>query len=251
MRKIPDILLCSLLGVLSWVTPAGAQETKARKTVLDGVYTQAQAARGRADFEMSCADCHEGAAFDGPVLEGGGFINGWREDTLEALFGYIKTGMPENAPGSLPDAAYRDILAYLLELNRYPAGSAELTGDAITGTLLVGEDGPKPLPPNTLVQAVGCFTAGANNTWILANASDPGRTREGDTLAPEELKRAEAKALGTGMFRLQNLDGLPAAFKPEAQKDHKVLVKGVLILQKNNDRINVTALATVAATCSR
>jgi mono/diheme cytochrome c family protein len=222
--------------------PARAQQANARKTVLEGVYTQAQATRGRAEFEMSCAACHEGAAFDGPVLEGGGFINGWREDTLESLFSYIKTGMPEDAPGSLSDAVYRDILAYLLQLNRYPAGRAELTGDAIANTLLVGEDGPKPLPPNTLVQVAGCFTAGPNATWILAKSSDPGRTRESDKLSPEELKRAAAKPLGTGTFRLQNLDVLAPAFNPEAHKGHKVLVKGVLIQQTNNDRINVTAL---------
>jgi hypothetical protein len=37
--------------------------------------------------------------------------------------------MPANAPGSLSKTQYLDILAYILEVNGYPAGSQQLTAD--------------------------------------------------------------------------------------------------------------------------
>jgi hypothetical protein len=34
--------------------------------------------------------------------------------------------MPNNAPGSLSKAQYADVVAYILKVNNYPAGSTEL-----------------------------------------------------------------------------------------------------------------------------
>jgi mono/diheme cytochrome c family protein len=74
-------------------------------SVLDGVYTRAQAERGEAVYSASCIGCHEGQDADGPELTGRVFLDRWREDTLEPLFTFIKTTMPGNAPGSLDDRA--------------------------------------------------------------------------------------------------------------------------------------------------
>ena len=41
----------------------------------------------------------------------------------------MSASMPESNPGSLPDAQYLDILAYILSLSRYPAGDAALHND--------------------------------------------------------------------------------------------------------------------------
>jgi hypothetical protein len=38
--------------------------------------------------------------------------------------------MPANSPGSLADETYADILAYLLTMNKYPAGGQELGTNA-------------------------------------------------------------------------------------------------------------------------
>ena len=37
-----------------------------------------------------------------------------------------------------------DVMTYLLQANKYPAGKAELTADSAGTILLVGKDGPKP-----------------------------------------------------------------------------------------------------------
>jgi hypothetical protein len=41
----------------------------------------------------------------------------------------MSTAMPQTNPGSLPLKDYVDILAYMLSLNRYPAGDKALTND--------------------------------------------------------------------------------------------------------------------------
>jgi S-disulfanyl-L-cysteine oxidoreductase SoxD len=230
------VLLLGLSTVL-------AQDTG---TVLDGVYTTEQAARGQRAYGDSCMACHEGIDQDGPDLKGSAFVDRWRGDKLDVLFTQIRTNMPGNRPGGLSESTYVDILAFLLEASGFPAGSKELTADVISKVQLVGRDGPKPLPSLTVVRVVGCLTSGPNDTWMLTNASEPVRSRSINVTTPEELKGSAAWPLGAQTFRLQNV---PAA--ASATKGHKVQAKGVLIRQYNNDRINVTSLETVAPICAQ
>jgi len=217
--------------------------SQAGRSVLDGVYTEAQAKRGEAAYGMNCAKCHEGADVDGPPLSGDPFIDRWREDRLSTLFAFIRTNMPRDTPGKLPESDYRDILGFLLQANGYPTGGAELT--APDTVQLVGKDGPKPLPTNALVVAVGCFEPTSPDAGTLSRVPALARTRTADATTPEEVKRSAAVPLGSQQFRLQNL----ADFKPETMKGHKVQVKGVLARQANNDRINVTSVESLAAGC--
>jgi hypothetical protein len=233
--------------LLSGVMFLGAQT----KTVRDGVYTSAQAMRGEAAYGMNCAKCHEGADVDGPPLTGDPFIDRWREDSLTGLFTFIRTKMPQDSPGKLTESAYLDILSYLLQANSNPAGSAELAAGSLDGILLVGRNGPKPLPTNALVRLTGCLTPGTGTAWSLTKSTDAERTRDGEQTTPEELKAAAAKPLGTQTFRLQNLTELRAGFNPDSFKGQKVHVKGVLIRQTNNDRVNVTSLEPVASSCGQ
>jgi cytochrome c5 len=242
-------LLC---GLVPRTMRAQAQvNANAPRTVRDGVFTAAQAARGEAQFSANCAKCHEGADVDGPPLTGDPFLDRWREDTLESLFGFIKARMPQDAPGKLEASAYLDVLSYLLKANSIPAGARELTTDALGGTLLVGKDGPKPLPANALVKAIGCLAQDADHAWTLTRASELARTRNADEMTAEELMDAAGKALGTQTFGLQNLADLGPAFSAEANQGHKVLIKGVLIRRANNViRINVTSAGSIAASCA-
>ena len=224
---------------------------QAGKTVLDRVFTDAQAKRGEAAYAMSCAGCHgedlSGRAM-GP-LRGDHFLDRWREDNLDVLFTHIRTRMPANAAGSLSEAAYLDILAYILQVNGFPAGSQELTAAVVANTRLVGKNGPQPLPSNTLVQSVGCLTR-QGDEWMLIQASEPVRTPDAETTTPEELKRAAALPLGAGTLRLQNLDELRPGFRADPWAGHKVQAKGVLIRQPNRDRINVLSLESVSPVCT-
>jgi mono/diheme cytochrome c family protein len=104
-----------------------AQETTS--SVLDGVYTDAQAARGGDAFAQNCAVCH-GATLGGlgeaPALVGALFISDFNGLTVGDLFDRIRTTMPLNAPGTLGRERYADVLAFILKSNGYPAGQRDL-----------------------------------------------------------------------------------------------------------------------------
>jgi mono/diheme cytochrome c family protein len=223
------------------------------RTVLEGVYTAAQAMRGEAQYQMHCARCHgddlSGRAM-GP-LKGDKFLDRWREDNLGILFEHIRTKMPASEPGSLSEGAYLDILAHILQQNSIPPGEKELTAAAVAAVKLVGKDGSKPLSTNSLVQVTGCLALEGADNWILIDATDPVRSRNPEKSTPEELKNAAGAPAGSARFRLQNLEDLQPPFNATNSKGQKVQVKGVLIRQTNRDRINVLRADSVAAACGK
>lgn len=230
--------------VLTAGLAAGFAQTST--TVLDGVYTTAQAERGRGAYESNCVGCHEAQDADGPQLVGKAFLDRWREDKLEPLFTFIKTSMPGNSPGSLDDRTYADILAFILEANSLPAGQKELRPDMVGSIQLVGTEGPQPLSNLTIVRTVGCLSPEANNAWTLVKAGPPipVRARIVDGTTPDELRGSAAQALGTETFRLLSVTPQAAS-----SAGHKVQVKGVLTRQNQVERINVMSLESVARTC--
>src|SRR5215216_3778937 len=118
----------------------------AQATVLDGIYSNMQAQRGAKHYSTICADCHEGGEPDADPLFGEEFIDRWREAPLDFLYGFISTNMPGDDAGGLPEASYLEALAFLLKENGYPAGTANLTAAGMADILLVGKEGPQPLP---------------------------------------------------------------------------------------------------------
>jgi mono/diheme cytochrome c family protein len=117
------VLACASLG-------RGTASAAQGKTQWDGVYTDAQAARGSAVYEKSCSSCH-GAGLEGkdqaPSLSGAEFGAAWNELTLKDLFERMSKTMPQGAPGSLPPEQYADVLSFVLQKNGAPAGAAELS----------------------------------------------------------------------------------------------------------------------------
>ncbi|HXP84307.1 MAG TPA: c-type cytochrome [Bryobacteraceae bacterium] len=240
-----SVLLVALVGVAL----AQAPVKPAAKTVLDGVYSAAQAQRGKATFDKECATCHAATleGFSGPPLKGRIFMDRWREFNLDVLFENLRTTMPKDFPGTLTEAAYLDVLAYILEANEIPASPRELTVDAVKTTRLVGKEGHKALPSSSPVSAIGCLVLDSGNGWFLTKATEPERTLD-DEISAAELKAAKDEPLGDLLFRLQDITDIPD-FDPDALRDHKVETKGILVLQPGNLRINVSSLKVVAAEC--
>jgi mono/diheme cytochrome c family protein len=125
------VMAAALVGVGS----AMAQSSGSR-TVWDGVYTQAQAERGRTEYDVWCASCHQ-SDLTGGVLVGDDEAPSLKSmekllerRDLDNVFTFIKNGMPKEEPGSLKDESYVDILTYLLQENGFPAGTTELKADA-------------------------------------------------------------------------------------------------------------------------
>ena len=90
-------------------------------SVLDGVFTESQATRGEATFRRVCSACHDTNEFSG-----GRFRLTWVGQSAGDLFDTIATLMPEGDPGSLTPAQYAGVVAYLLQVNGYPAGEVDL-----------------------------------------------------------------------------------------------------------------------------
>ena len=227
-----------------------APAARAGKTVLEGVYTTRQAVRGETAYQAKCATCHRAdlSGFSGPPLKGNLFMDRWREFNLSVLFDLIKTTMPMDDPHGLDDRTYLDILAYVLQKNEIPSGKQDLTAEVTASTLLVGKNGPQPLPGSTPVDVVGCLTLDSGNGWFLTRASEPARTANQWDASPEELKQVREKALGDELFRLQNITDLPG-FHADELAGKKVDAKGILVRQPRNERINLTYLKSLGMEC--
>ena len=145
--------LILLMAVTICAAVQAAQSPGTAKTVWNGVYTEAQASRGEAQYQETCSVCHKG----GPRKDAE-FMQDWSGSDVESLFTQIKQSMPANAPSSLEDGAYLDIVAYMLRLNAFPSGSGELTAAAIKNIRIEGQHGPEPVPNFALVRTVGCLS---------------------------------------------------------------------------------------------
>lgn len=115
---------------VAWLALVTAATNAAQtKSVVDGVYTEAQATRGAEAYKKDCSSCHgEGLEGDGfaPGLAGSEFLSNWNGTSVGDLFDRIRLSMPPSAPGSVTPAAKADIIAHVLKSNKYPAGEAEL-----------------------------------------------------------------------------------------------------------------------------
>lgn len=101
-------------------------------TIWDGVYSDDQAKRGQRVYEQECAQCHlDDLLGDGiaPALVGSSFFFRWSDLSVGDMYVAIRTTMPQGAPASLSPAAYADISAYLLQMNKVPSGDTELPTD--------------------------------------------------------------------------------------------------------------------------
>ena len=119
------LLLASavLAGAASMVMHA-----QGARTVQDGVFTDAQAARGQALYAQRCASCH-GAGLtgaQGPPLNGAGFVSHWDSEPLSMLFTKIEKTMPLDAPGQLAATQVADLVAHILKSNGFRVGRTDL-----------------------------------------------------------------------------------------------------------------------------
>jgi S-disulfanyl-L-cysteine oxidoreductase SoxD len=134
-RLAVTLACAALLGGLA--APAASRRPEdgqsAARSARQGVYTRAQADRGKKIFAQRCASCHPLETFTEPV-----FLATWKGQTAHDLFTSIRTTMPQESPGALPRQEYADVLAYLLQLNKLPPGTDELaaTDDALKKVLI-------------------------------------------------------------------------------------------------------------------
>src|SRR5438132_14033091 len=110
---------------------AQAQPSAGARSVLDGVYTEDQAKRGQARYRR-CILCHldelQGdPAKQAPPIAGEAFLEKWIGHTVKDMFEKTSTTMPQDSPGSLSPQEYADVLSYMFQVNKFPAGKEELS----------------------------------------------------------------------------------------------------------------------------
>lgn len=133
--KLKYWLLAAVCGVAvaTLAVPARSVRAQSAKSTLDGVYTLEQAKRGRAVYSESCLECHgrdlEGDVENRPLI-GYQFTTNWAGSSVLVLFDRIRISMPGDKPGTLGRQKVADILAFLLQANDFPAGTAELSTKA-------------------------------------------------------------------------------------------------------------------------
>ena len=239
-------LLAGLFGMAAVAAPRlVTAQGQAGKTVWDGVYSDAQAARGRTAYQQHCAECH-GASLEGGeavALKGDRFNLSWKESTVDKLFKQISTNMPMSEDGSLAGTlargTYVDLVALVLQNNGFPAGSAELTPESAAGVAIVAKSGPGELPPSASPQALAGQTRTGPRAWKVTRGRKPVRA------GPLETKLDGSATLGDRefplLFVLTNLDKL---------ENNRVLVTGRLEGEAGAKGINVSTVSSQGASCS-
>ncbi len=124
------------VSVLAWVLMAGGAllagaasgttlgAQAAPRSTMVGVYTAAQANKGKEVFASSCLGCHTTASHMGAAFE-----LKWFGRPLFDLYDYLSQLMPKTAPGTLTEDEYVWVTAYILRLNGMPAGKTELSAE--------------------------------------------------------------------------------------------------------------------------
>lgn len=109
------------------------------QALISPTFTAAQATLGKVAYTSNCSSCHGGNLDDGefaPPLKGVEFRQRWGGKSLEALFTDISTRMPTATPGSLGEATYVEVLAYLLQENGFPAGNTPVDAQRLSTVML-------------------------------------------------------------------------------------------------------------------
>jgi mono/diheme cytochrome c family protein len=228
------LLLTSAGSVLMKAQAAGARG----RTVWDGVYTDAQAARATPTFNQVCSNCHTLASQGNRPLSGEKFWEGFTQKTVGNLLAYVRTNMPNGNGGSLPASTYNELVALILKSNGFPAGMTELAPETVADVQIIPKDGQGELPANTLVRVVGCLARNGSD-WVLTSATAPERI-ERIGVGQEDTSRPLGDRTTTLKFVLIRLDSFVG---------QRMSVSGMLIGAGGADGLNVTTVNRVAETC--
>jgi mono/diheme cytochrome c family protein len=234
-----------LFAAASSIVLDGSQSPggRAGRGIWDGVFTRAQAERGRLAYREHCASCH-GADLQGAeykALQGNRFWTDYQEAPLDYLLGQISRNMPHSEDGSLKGtlgaSTYADIVAFLLDANGFPAGSSELTEASSAGVAIVRKEGPGELPIGSFAHVVGCLAPrGPDSNWRLVKGSRPVRVLAN---RPVDAKAPLGDREYTLMYVLTSLDKYAG---------YRMSVRASM-MEGGNGALNVQSVQPVSATC--
>src|SRR6202167_2839154 len=158
MRFSLQVIFLIAVSAVSTASAANAQA----KVV--GGYTTAQASHGATVYTQYCVQCHGGhlQGESAPALSGQTLHSAYGGGTAAQLYDFISRQMPQNAPGTLSQAQYLDVTAYILSRNGFPSGNSPLNINSLSQVRMSA-------------QRMGGASGGANTDEIV-RAAPPTRT---------------------------------------------------------------------------
>jgi S-disulfanyl-L-cysteine oxidoreductase SoxD len=241
-RRCSQLFAVAAVVVCSLATVIIGQDQR----IWNGAYTEAQVERGRKVSATHCAECHsEGLTGEsGPPLVGDVFMLHWEGQSVERLFRKIQGTMPPESAQTMSDQERLDVVALILKLNGFPAGSSELMlKPELSGFVMIGREGLAAPRNGAIVSVIGCLAKDINNDWMLNNATEP-RLTTLDKASTQDTK-TDSATLGTKTVRL-----LSAYPDPAPHQGHKMEAKGLLVKDATGDRVNVMSLEMLHASCA-
>lgn len=128
-KSLRRLLIPSALPLLLAIPAHAADEAR---SVWDGVFSAAQAARGQKAYVAECARCHGDTMAgidDAPPLAKEIFLGAWDGKTVGRLADVTRRTMPPETAGTMSRPMTIDLIAYLLSANGFPAGKTDLETD--------------------------------------------------------------------------------------------------------------------------
>jgi alcohol dehydrogenase (cytochrome c) len=125
-RKLQPILIPAVFSALAFQNYAQSP----------AIFTAAEATEGQSAYAQNCAGCHGAGLDDGefaPPLKGAAFTAQWGGKSVGELFDYLSTKMPPSSAGSLGDATYVQITAFVLQSNGIPLDAKTFPGASPSG----------------------------------------------------------------------------------------------------------------------
>ncbi len=119
--------MASVSGVVAARTQGASKDhvtPKDHVTANDGVYTAEQAVKGKELYGQVCESCHQPSKFSGAE-----FSRAFGDKPLSEIDAAMAE-MPMDNPGSLKREEIASLIAFFLEMNKYPAGQKPLDGEA-------------------------------------------------------------------------------------------------------------------------
>ena len=187
------------------------------RTAREGVYGDAQARRGQDMFKERCAVCH-GDALQGqlaPPLTGDEFLGVWGSQPLSALVSKIQNTMPASDPGTTTREQATDLVAYILQVGKFPAGKTDLsTNDAVLGQVLlappaaaspaalspIASHAPSYPPVANLGQLMRGILFPSSNLIFNVQGHDPGAQKTGAAYEPPKDANFSWADWGAGIY---------------------------------------------------
>jgi mono/diheme cytochrome c family protein len=158
---VSRIVTAALVGLFVVGAAGSALRGQATPTVWDGVYTEEQAKRGAVLFDRECAGCHGPSGAGGgmaPALTDSAFSADYDGQTVGDLFDRNRNTMPLGKEGQLSGQQNADITAFMLQCNKFPAGTTELATQSMALKLIkyvADRPADRPEPPSHAARPPG------------------------------------------------------------------------------------------------